>query len=260
MAEERRLTELALRTALERGEFHLVYQPVIDAGSSAVKSFEALLRWSNPEIGEIPPSKFITIAEETGLIVRIGEWVLRTALEEATHWPRDVSIAVNISPLQLQHPSFLLTLISALSQTGLDARRVELEITETVFLHINPLMQKVLHQIQTLGVRLAIDDFGTGYSSLGYLRDSNFDTIKIDRSFVQAVSKDDPESGAIIKAVVALAGNLGMATIAEGVETNEQLEMMRALGCDRIQGYIFSDPLRGASVKSLLETGAKRAA
>jgi diguanylate cyclase (GGDEF)-like protein/PAS domain S-box-containing protein len=260
MAEERRLMELALRTALERGEFRLVYQPVIDAGSSSVKSFEALLRWSNPELGDVPPSKFITIAEETGLIVRIGEWVLRSALDEATHWPKDVSIAVNISPLQLQHPGFLLTLISALSQTGLDARRVELEITETVFLHINPLMQKVLHQIQTLGVRLAIDDFGTGYSSLGYLRDSNFDTIKIDRTFVQAVTKDDPESGAIIKAVVALAGNLGMATIAEGVETTEQLEMMRELGCDHIQGYVFSDPLPSASVKALLERGARRAA
>jgi diguanylate cyclase (GGDEF)-like protein/PAS domain S-box-containing protein len=260
MAEERRLMELALRTALERGEFRLVYQPVIDAGSSAVTSFEALLRWSNPELGDVPPAKFITIAEETGLIVRIGEWVLRSALEEATQWPKDISVAVNISPLQLQHPGFVLTLISALSQTGLDARRVELEITETVFLHINPLVQKVLHQIQTLGVRLAIDDFGTGYSSLGYLRDSNFDTIKIDRTFVQAVSKDDPESGAIIKAVVALAGNLGMATIAEGVETTEQLEMMRELGCNCIQGYIFSDPLPGASVKSLLEGDRNRAA
>jgi diguanylate cyclase (GGDEF)-like protein/PAS domain S-box-containing protein len=260
MAEERRLMELALRSALERGEFRLVYQPVIDATSSTVESFEALLRWSNPELGDVPPAKFITIAEETGLIVRMGEWVLRTALEEAAQWPKDVSIAVNISPLQLQHPGFLLTLISALSQTGLDARRVELEITETVFLHINPLVQKVLHQIQTLGVRLAIDDFGTGYSSLGYLRDSNFDTIKIDRTFVQAVSKDDPGSTAIIKAVVALAGNLGMATVAEGVETTDQLDMMRELGCNRIQGYIFSDPLTGASARALLASGARCAA
>jgi EAL domain-containing protein (putative c-di-GMP-specific phosphodiesterase class I) len=181
-------------------------------------------------------------------------------LTEAQSWPKEVSIAVNISPLQLNEPGFLLSLISALSQSGIDARRVELEITETVFLHINPITQKVLQQIQTLGVRLAIDDFGTGYSSLGYLRDSNFDTIKIDRSFVQAVSRDDPESGAIIKAVVALAGSLGMATVAEGVETVEQLEMVRALGCDRIQGYIFSDPLPGASVRALLRDAGDRAA
>ncbi|HEY0446224.1 MAG TPA: EAL domain-containing protein [Allosphingosinicella sp.] len=259
-AEERRRIELAMRSALDRGEFSLVYQPVIESDTSHVNGFEALLRWKNPQLGDISPAKFIPIAEETGLIGRIGEWVLRTALTEAQSWPKEVSIAVNISPLQLNEPGFLLSLISALSQSGIDARRVELEITETVFLHINPITQKVLQQIQTLGVRLAIDDFGTGYSSLGYLRDSNFDTIKIDRSFVQAVSRDDPESGAIIKAVVALAGSLGMATVAEGVETVEQLEMVRALGCDRIQGYIFSDPLPGASVRALLRDAGDRAA
>jgi diguanylate cyclase (GGDEF)-like protein len=259
-AEERRLIELAMRTALDNGELSLVYQPVIDAAANEVRSCEALLRWTNPQLGCIPPAKFVPIAEETGLIGRIGEWVLRTALAEVAHWPANVSVAVNISPIQLQEPNFVLSVVSALSQGGLDAHRVELEITETVFLHINPMIQKMLQQIQALGVRLAIDDFGTGYSSLSYLRDSNFDTVKIDRSFVQAVTRDNPESSAIVKAVMALAGSLGMATVAEGVETEEQLEIVRSLGCDLIQGYIFSDPLPSASVRSLLNRPNARAA
>ncbi|HEV2747710.1 MAG TPA: EAL domain-containing protein [Allosphingosinicella sp.] len=252
-AEERRQIELALRTAVERQEFSLVYQPVFDARTSRVKSFEALLRWRSEDLGDLAPMKFIPIAEDTGLIGRIGEWALREACTEAAGWPGDVSVAVNISPLQLQEPGFILALIAALSESGLDPCRLELEITETVFLHITPLTQKVLHQIQALGVRLAIDDFGTGYSSLGYLRDTKFDTLKIDRSFVQAVRQGDRESGAIIRAVVALAGSLGMKTVAEGVETSEQLEIVRQLGCDHIQGYIFSDPLPGSAVRPLLD-------
>ncbi len=152
----------------------------------------------------------------------------------------------------------MLSLIAALTEAGLDPHRLELEITETVFLHITPQTQKVLQQIQALGVRLAIDDFGTGYSSLGYLRDTRFDTLKIDRSFVQSARKDDRESGAIIRAVVALAGSLGMRTIAEGVETEEQLEVVRQLGCDHIQGYIFSDPLPGSALRPLLARIADR--
>lgn len=259
-AEERRRIELAMRTALERDEFHLVYQPVFDAKTSCVKSFEALLRWRSPDLGEIPPMKFIPIAEETGLIGHIGEWVLRQACAEASEWPSEISIAVNLSPLQLQEAGFIPALISSLSGSGMDPRRLELEITETVFLHITPQTQKVLHQIQSLGVRLAIDDFGTGYSSLGYLRDTRFDTLKIDRSFVQSVRQEDRESGAIIRAVVALAGSLGMKTVAEGVETQEQLEIVRQLGCDRIQGYIFSDPLPRSGVKRLLAADGKQAA
>ena len=259
-AEERRRIELALRTALDDEEFRLVYQPVVDSGTSRIKSFEALLRWSNPELGDLSPMKFIPIAEETGLIGAIGEWVLRTACSAAAHWSGNVAVAVNISPLQLQEPGFVPMLMSALSQSGLDPRRLELEITETVFLHITPQTQEVLRQIHGLGVGLAIDDFGTGYSSLGYLRDIRFDTIKIDRSFIQSVRADDPESGAIVKAVVALAGSLGMKTVAEGVETAEQLALVRELGCDRIQGFIFSDAVPGSAVKTLLSQAVLRAA
>jgi diguanylate cyclase (GGDEF)-like protein len=259
-AEERRRLELAMRSALDQGEFSLAYQPVVDAGTSRVEGFEALLRWTNPELGSIPPAKLIPIAEETGLLGRIGEWVLRSACAEAAAWPAGARLSVNVSPCQLQEPGFMLTLISALSQSGLDPQRLELEITETVFLNVTPLTRKVLQQIRTLGVRLAIDDFGTGYSSLGYLKKGNFDTLKIDRSFIASVSPADQESTAIVRAVVALAGSLGMTTVAEGVETQEQLDIVRALGCEKVQGYIFSDPLPAAEARSLLRGKRRQAA
>ena len=259
-AEERRRIELALHGAVDAGEFTLNYQPVVDAGTLEIKSFEALLRWHNPELGQIPPDKFIPIAEETGMLGRIGEWVLRTACREAVTWPREIGIAVNVSPRQLRDPGFIVTLVSALTQAGLEPHRLELEVTETVFLELTASTQKVLQQIQSLGVRLAMDDFGTGYSSLGYLRRAEFDTLKIDRSFVTAMSLDDPESTAIIRAVVALAGSLGMKTVAEGVATQEQLDLIRTLGCDRLQGYIFSRPVSGSAVKTLLGENGKRVA
>jgi len=259
-AEERRRIELALHGAVDAGEFTLNYQPVVDTGTLEIKSFEALLRWHNPELGHISPAKFIPIAEETGMLGRIGEWVLRTACREAATWPQNISIAVNVSPRQLRDPGFIVTLVSALTQAGLDAQRLELEVTETVFLELTTATQKVLHQIQSLGVRLAMDDFGTGYSSLGYLRKAEFDTLKIDRSFVQSMSIDDPESTAIIRAVVALAGSLGMKTVAEGVASQEQLDLVRTLGCDRLQGYIFSKPVSGTTVKALLGENRNRAA
>ena len=251
-AEERRKIELALHGAMDLGEFSLAFQPVVDAQSGEIRSFEALLRWNNPELGQIPPTKFIPIAEETGMLGRIGEWVLRTACREAATWPDDISIAVNVSPRQLRDPGFIVTLVSALTQAGLEPERLELEVTETVFLELTNTTQKVLHQIQSLGVKLAMDDFGTGYSSLGYLRRAEFDTLKIDRSFVQSISAHDPESQAIIRAVVALAGSLGMKTVAEGVSTEEQLSLVRALGCDKIQGYIFSRPVTGSAAKAML--------
>jgi diguanylate cyclase (GGDEF)-like protein len=251
-AEERRRIELALHGAMDAGEFSLAYQPVVVAQSGEISSFEALLRWHNPELGQTPPSKFIPIAEETGMLGRIGEWVLRTACREAASWPEDISIAVNVSPRQLRDPGFIVTLVSALTQAGLEPSRLELEVTETVFLELTGATQKVLQQIQSLGVKLAMDDFGTGYSSLGYLRRADFDTLKIDRSFVQSIAADDPESTAIIRAVVALAGSLGMKTVAEGVATAEQLALVRALGCDRIQGYIFSRPVTATAVRSML--------
>jgi diguanylate cyclase (GGDEF)-like protein len=251
-AEERRRIELALHGAMDSGEFSLAYQPVVLAQSGEISSFEALLRWHHPELGQIPPTKFIPIAEETGMLGRIGEWVLRTACKEAASWPEDIGIAVNVSPRQLRDPGFIVTLVSALTQAGLNPSRLELEVTETVFLELTSATQKVLEQIQHLGVKLAMDDFGTGYSSLGYLRRADFDTLKIDRSFVQSISAEDPESTAIVRAVVALAGSLGMKTVAEGVATTEQLALVRALGCDRIQGYIFSRPVTGTAVRAML--------
>jgi diguanylate cyclase (GGDEF)-like protein len=251
-AEERRKIELALHGAMDNGEFSLAYQPVVDAQSGEIMSFEALLRWHNEELGQIPPTKFIPIAEETGMLGRIGEWVLRTACREAASWPDDIEIAVNVSPRQLRDPGFIVTLVSALTQANLAPERLELEVTETVFLELTNTTQKVLHQIQSLGVKLAMDDFGTGYSSLGYLRRAEFDTLKIDRSFVQSISGQDAESTAIVRAVVALAGSLGMKTVAEGVSTEEQLELVRSLGCDKIQGYIFSRPVTGTAAKAML--------
>jgi diguanylate cyclase (GGDEF)-like protein len=259
-AEERRRIELALHSAVDAGEFTLNYQPVVDAGTLKIRSFEALLRWHNAELGQIPPDKFIPIAEETGMLGRIGEWVLRTACREAATWPSEISIAVNVSPRQLRDPGFIVTLVSALTQAGLEPHRLELEVTETVFLELTSATQKALQQIQSLGVRLAMDDFGTGYSSLGYLRKADFDTLKIDRSFVSTISASNPESTAIIRAVVALAGSLGMKTVAEGVSTDEQLQLVRALGCDRIQGYIFSRPVSGSTVKAMLGENKNRAA
>jgi len=259
-AEERRKIELALHSAVDAAEFTLNYQPVVDAATLKIRSFEALLRWHNPELGQISPAKFIPIAEETGMLGRIGEWVLRTACREAATWPSDIAIAVNVSPRQLRDPGFIVTLVSALTQAGLAPQRLELEVTETVFLELTSTTQKVLQQIQSLGVRLAMDDFGTGYSSLGYLRKADFDTLKIDRSFVSSISAADPESTAIIRAVVALAGSLGMKTVAEGVSTAEQLQLVRALGCDRIQGYIFSRPVAASTVKTLLGENKKLAA
>ncbi len=251
-AEERRRLELALRNAMDAGEFALAYQPVVAAQSGEITSCEALLRWRHPELGDVPPAKFIPIAEETGLLGRIGEWVLRRACREAAGWPQDVGVAVNVSPRQLRDPGFIVTLVSALTQAGLDPSRLELEVTESVFLELTGTTQKVLQQIQSLGVKLAMDDFGTGYSSLGYLRRAEFDTLKIDQSFVQAIAADDPESSAIIRAVVALAGSLGMKTVAEGVATTEQLAIVRALGCDKIQGYIFSRPVAAEELRTML--------
>jgi EAL domain-containing protein (putative c-di-GMP-specific phosphodiesterase class I) len=179
---------------------------------------------------------------------------------EAAAWPSEVAIAVNVSPRQLRDPGFIVTLVSALTQANLEPHRLELEVTETIFLELSGATQKVLQQLQSLGVRLAMDDFGTGYSSLGYLRKAEFDTLKIDRSFVHAMSASDRDSTAIIRAVVALAGSLGMKTVAEGVATEEQLELVRTLGCDLVQGYIVSRPVSASAAKSMLDENRNRAA
>lgn len=242
-AEERRVLEIALRGAIEKGELHLAYQPVVDAGTGALTGFEALLRWTHPELGPIAPARFVPLAEEARLIGTIGEWVIRTACREAARWPAPIRIAVNVSSEQLHNAAFVTVVAQALSHAGLAPDRLELEVTETVFLREGTQAIQTLERILDLGVRLSLDDFGTGYSSLGYLSKTRFSSIKIDRSFVVNAAKGVKEAVAIVRAVVALADSLSMATTAEGVETEEELAMVRRLGCTRVQGYHFGRPL-----------------
>ncbi|WP_294093088.1 GGDEF and EAL domain-containing protein [Sphingomonas sp.] len=242
-AEERRVLEIALRQAVENGEMHLNYQPVVNADSGQLTGFEALLRWTHPEFGNVSPAKFVPLAEEARLIAPIGEWVLRTACDEAARWDLPVRVAVNVSPEQLHNPAFVGIVAQALAQSGLPPERLELEVTEGVFMHEGTMAIQVLEKILDLGIRLSLDDFGTGYSSLGYLARTRFSSIKIDRSFVQGASQGTKEAIAIIRAVVALADSLGMATTAEGVETEEEHHMVQALGCTKVQGYYFGRPL-----------------
>ncbi len=242
-AEERRVLEMALRQALDRNEMHLAYQPVVDAGTGNLTGFEALLRWTSPQFGSVSPVKFIPLAEEARLIGPIGEWVLRTACTEAARWQGNARVAVNVSPDQLGNPQFVTIVASALANSGLSAERLELEVTESVFMHEELGATKVLDRVLDLGVRLSLDDFGTGYSSLGYLSRTRFSSIKIDRSFVQGASKGVREAIAIIRAVVALAKSLGMATTAEGVETEAEHRLVQDLGCTKVQGYYFGRPL-----------------
>ena len=250
-AEERRVLEIALRGALEKGEMHLHYQPVVDAGTGRLTGFEALLRWQSAQFGNVSPVKFIPLAEEARLIEPIGEWVLRTACAEAAQWPSQVRIAVNVSAHQLQNPKFVATVTSALANSGLSAQRLELEVTESVFMHEELGATKVLDRVLDLGIKLSLDDFGTGYSSLGYLSRTRFSSIKIDRSFVQGASKGVREAIAIIRAVVALAKSLGMATTAEGVETEAEHLLVQDLGCSKVQGYYFGRPLPVGEARAL---------
>ncbi|MFA5969262.1 MAG: EAL domain-containing protein [Sphingomonas sp.] len=250
-AEERRVLEVSLRDAVKNGEFHLAYQPVVSTETTKVTAFEALLRWHHPKLGEIPPGKFIQLAEEARLIGPIGEWVLRTACHEAASWPAPTRISVNVSPEQLTSPNFVATVTSALANSGLAPERLELEVTESVFMQEGTGSSKVLEQILALGVKLALDDFGTGYSSLGYLSRIRFSTIKLDRGFVQGAANGKPEALAIIRAVVALAQTLGMATTAEGVESEQQHRMVIDLGCTNVQGYYFGRPLPVEEARNL---------
>ena len=258
-AEERRVIEIALRKALERNEFEVHYQPVVNAQSGTIESFEALLRWTNKELGVVSPAKFIPIAEDARLIGPIGEWVMRTACLEAAKWPSSVRLAVNVSAEQLHDTNFVSIVVSALAQAGLEPNRLEVEVTESVFMHEGTNAVSVLDKILAMGVRLALDDFGTGYSSLGYLSKTKFSTIKVDRSFVQGAAKNAPESLAIIRAVVALADSLGMSTTAEGVETEEECRMVNKLGCRKIQGYLYGRPMPAIEARALLGADTERA-
>jgi diguanylate cyclase (GGDEF)-like protein len=238
----RRSLELDFRRALALREFALVYQAQLSLGSKQITGFEALLRWRNPKRGLVSPADFIPLAEEIGLIVPIGEWVIRTACREAAGWPQKLSVAVNVSAVQFGSPSLVATILSALEESGLDPRRLELEITESVLLGDHRTALDVLHKVREMGVRVSMDDFGTGYSSLSYLRSFPFDKIKIDQSFVRG-PPDDSSGAAIVGAIAALGQSLGMTTIAEGVETEEQLARVAAAGCTHVQGYLISRPL-----------------
>lgn len=254
----RHALELDLRKAIKNGEFELYYQPITNVKTGQIASCEALIRWHHPERGMIPPLDFIPIAEETGLIVQVGEWVLRQACAEAMRWPKHITIAVNLSPAQFKSRNLVPMVVSALATSGLPAARLELEITELVLLQDNEGAFAVLHQLRDLGIKIAMDDFGTGYSSLGYLRSFPFDKIKIDQSFIRDLpTKQD--SVAIIRAVVGLSSSLGITTTAEGVETKEQLASVTAEGCNEVQGYLFSRPQPAAEVQRILREQAPKA-
>jgi diguanylate cyclase (GGDEF)-like protein len=251
----RRELEHDLRAALAEGGFELHYQPLVDLRSDEVTGCEALLRWRHPVRGMISPADFIPVAEETGLIEEIGQWVLRTACAEAATWPSGVRVAVNVSPIQFKSETLALKVASALAEAGLDPRRLELEITEAVLIADDDAALVTLNQLRKLGVHIALDDFGTGYSSLSYLQRFPFDKIKIDRSFVQALTRGSGSSS-IIKAVVGIAADRDMITTAEGVETQQQRDTVQALGCTQMQGYLFSPPRPAADVRKMLAAAA----
>ncbi len=246
--EDRRQLEDDLRSALANNALDLVYQPVVDAAEEQVVGVEALLRWNHPVRGPIPPSDFIPVAEESGLIGPLGEWVMRAACAAASEWPDRIRVSVNVSPIQFANPAFPGVVMSALGSSGLAPARLELEITESAFLKEGEATERMFAQLKAIGVRLALDDFGTGYSSLGYLRKAPFDTIKIDRAFVQGAAVEGSRNAAIISSIVNLAHALGMDTTAEGVETKEELELVRVLGCSHIQGFIYGKGESAAAV------------
>lgn len=246
---QRRAIEMGLRQALEKNEMQLVYQPLLGLTENRVTCVEALLRWTHD--GEvISPVDFIPIAEDTGLIAQIGEWVLRDACQTAASWPGDVRVAVNLSPAQFKHRDLVAQVQSALSAANLPASRLELEITESLLLAQSDSVLTMLHALRGMGVRISLDDFGTGYSSLSYLRSFPFDKIKIDRSFIRDLTTA-PDSLAIIQAVIGLGKSLGMLTTAEGIETQEQFDLVRSQGVSEIQGFLFSPPISGEALVRL---------
>jgi diguanylate cyclase (GGDEF)-like protein len=240
--------ERDLQSALTNGEFELFYQPIVNLEDNKIKAFEALLRWRHPERGLVSPTEFIPIAEETGLIVPLGEWVLRQACADAANWPNDIGVAVNISSVQLTNKNLANAVIGAIASASIPAARLNLEITESVFLQNTPANLATLKRLHELGVQFSMDDFGTGYSSLGYLLSFPFSKIKIDRSFITDLPTKKG-SRAIIRAIIDLARSLKIRVIAEGVETAQQLEQLRRLGCTEIQGYLFSPPLPAAEIR-----------
>ncbi|MDB5698862.1 MAG: diguanylate cyclase [Alphaproteobacteria bacterium] len=251
-AHSRKLLEDDLRSALVKGEFQLAYQPVVATQTAEIVGYEALLRWNHPTRGLVSPADFIPVAEDCGLIEEIGEWVLRTACTEAALWPGGVRVGVNVSPIQFANPGLPALLVNAIANAGIEPGRLELEITEGVFLHESAATDRMFAQLKSIGVRLALDDFGTGYSSLGYLKTAPFDKIKIDQSFVRGAAVADNRNAAIIKAIVTLADTLGMETTAEGVEVQDEIDLIRELGCSHIQGYVYGRPVVATEVREQL--------
>jgi diguanylate cyclase (GGDEF)-like protein len=256
----RRNLERDLKLALANGEFELYYQPLVNLESDQICGFEALLRWHHPERGLICPADFIPLAEETGLIVPIGEWVLRQACAEAANWPEHLKVSVNVSVVQFKARNLTKAVVSALAASGIGPRRLELEVTESVVLEDSDAAFATLNQLHDLGVRIALDDFGTGYSSLTNLRRFPFDKIKIDRSFVSDLSAANVNALAIVRSIARLGMSLGMATTAEGVETKEQVDQVRAEGCTEMQGYYICRPSPAAEIARLIDTQVKNKA
>jgi EAL domain-containing protein (putative c-di-GMP-specific phosphodiesterase class I) len=253
----RRLLEIDLRKALPNNEFEVWYQPIVSLHDYSVTGFEALLRWHHPTQGLVSPADFIPIAEEIGAIASIGAWVLRTACADAARWPDAIKVAVNLSPVQFRSKTLVEDVVLALTASDLPARRLEIEITETVMLADTTATLETLGELRDLGVRIAMDDFGTGYSSLSYLRRFPFNKIKIDQCFIRDMS-EGPESMAVLRAITSLGANLGMVTTAEGVETLEQLYRLRAEGCTEVQGYFFSKPKPVHEVANMLQSIARQ--
>jgi EAL domain-containing protein (putative c-di-GMP-specific phosphodiesterase class I) len=255
---ERFEMENRLRKALENRQFHLYYQPQLDIRSGNVVGVEALIRWIDAQNNVILPGKFISLAEETGLIIPIGEWILDTACRQNVEWQKagfaPMYVSVNISSLQFRQPSFIGTVNKVLQDTGLDPKYLELELTESILMEATESAIQTLNELKSMGVRISIDDFGTGYSSLSYLKRFPIDTLKIDRSFVRDVTSD-PDDKAIINAIIALARTLNLKVIAEGVETIQQLVCLHEQGSDGMQGYLFSPPLPKESLTQLLQEG-----
>ncbi len=259
-AEERRQLEQDLRDAIHNGGLELHYQPVIETATEEICGFEALLRWNHPVRGPLSPARFVDVAEDAGLISAIGEWALRTACHDLASWPENIRVAVNVSPLQFANPQLPAIVTNAIARAGIAASRLELEITESVFLNDDDGTDAMFAALKRVGVRLALDDFGTGYSSLGYLKKAPFDKIKIDQSFVRGATQPGSRNGAIIASITSLAQSLGMDTTAEGVETFDELELVRLYGCSHIQGFIYEAALSATAATERLRTGLKAVA
>jgi predicted signal transduction protein with EAL and GGDEF domain len=255
----RRILEVDLRQAISDGALEVYYQPCVSLKDNSITGCEALLRWRHSERGMISPAEFIPIAEETGLINALGEWVLAAACAEAVKWPDETRVAVNVSPIQFRSGTLALNIVAALAASGLPASRLELEITEAVLIRDDEAALEILHQLRAIGVRIALDDFGTGYSSLSYLQRFPFDKIKIDRCFVNDIAEPDGSS-CIVQAVVNIAAARRMTTTAEGVETAQQQQLLRALGCAEMQGYLFSPAKPAVAIRQLLFSHRERSA